>query len=113
MIGEETFGQRLSRIRKEKGLTQVQLAKKMGIIQVLISDYERDKLRPYHDMVARFALALEVSADELLGIKPSKNKGNGPSLRITQRLKKIEDLPPPQQKVLLKTIDTFFKAAEK
>lgn len=110
--GKESFGHRLAKIRKSKGLTQVELAEKIGIIQVLISDYERDKLRPYHDMVARFALALGVSADELLGIKPSKFKGNGPSLKITQRLKKIEDLPPAQQKTLLKTIDTFIKAAQ-
>jgi transcriptional regulator with XRE-family HTH domain len=110
--GKESFGSRLSMIRKSKGFTQVELAEKMGIIQVLISDYERDKLRPHHDMIARFAQALKVSADELLGIKPSKIKENKPSLRIAQRLKKIENLPPAQQKTLLKTIDTFIKAAQ-
>ena len=110
--GKESFGSRLSRIRKSKGFTQVELAEKMGIIQVLISDYERDKLRLHHDMVARFAQALDVSADELLGIKPSKGKEDKPSMRIAQRLKKIEDLPPAQQKTLLKTIDTFIKAAQ-
>jgi len=111
--GQETFGQRLARIRKEKGYTQVELADKMGIIQVLISDYERDKLRPYHDMVTRFAHAMQVTADELLGLKPPKSKGNGPSLKILRRVKKIEALPPTQQKVLLKNIDMFLKGAEK
>ncbi|HRU39965.1 MAG TPA: helix-turn-helix transcriptional regulator [Candidatus Goldiibacteriota bacterium] len=110
--GKESFGNRLSRIRKSKGFTQVELAEKMGIIQVLISDYERDKLRPHHDMVARFAQALDVSADELLGIKLTKSNEDKPSLRIAQRLKKIEGLPPAQQKTLLKTIDTFIKAAQ-
>jgi len=110
--GKESFGNRLSMIRKSKGFTQVELAEKMGIIQVLISDYERGKLRPHHDMVARFAQALDVSADELLGIKLSKTKEDKPSLRIAQRLKKIENLPPAQQKTLLKTIDTFIKAAQ-
>ncbi len=43
-------------------------------VQVLVSDYELDKLGLYHDMVARFAQALDVSADELLGLKASKNK---------------------------------------
>ena len=110
--GQETFGQRLGRIRKERGLTQVELAEKMGIIQVLISDYERDKLRPYHEMIARFARALEVSADELLGLKSSKNKASRPSLKVVRRLKKIEGLPPSQQKTLLRTIDTFLKGAQ-
>ena len=113
MIGAETFGQYLSRLRKSKGYTQVELAEKMGIIQVIISDYERDKLRPYHEMVIRFAQALEVSADELLGLKTPKTKGNGGSLKILRRMKKIEALPPAQQKVLLRTIDTFLKGAER
>ncbi len=111
--GKETFGQRLARIRKEKGYTQVELAERMGIIQVLISDYERDKLRPYHDMVARFAKAMDVTADELLGLKAPKGKGDAPSLKILRRAKKIEALPPNQQKVLLKNIDMFLKGAEK
>lgn len=112
-IDEETFGQRLARIRKEKGYTQVELAQKMGIIQVLISDYERDKLRPYHEMIGKFVQALGVSADELLGLKASKNKDNRPSLKVLRRMKKIETLPPTQQKVLFRTIDTFLKGAAK
>jgi transcriptional regulator with XRE-family HTH domain len=113
MIGDETFGQRLARIRKAKGYTQVELAKRMDIIQVLISDYERDKLRPYHEMIVRFAKALEISADELLGLTNAKDRGNGASLKLMRRMKKIEDLPPAQQKILLRTIDTFLKGAEK
>ena len=113
MIGNETFGQRLARIRKAKGFTQVELAEKLGIIQVLVSDYERDKLRPYHEMISRFAQALEITSDELLGLKPSKGKGSVPSLKILRRLKKIEDLPSTQQKFILKTIDSLLKAAER
>ena len=113
MIRDETFGQHLARLRKSKGYTQVELAEKVGVIQVLISDYERDKLRPYHEMVIRFAQALEVSTDELLGFRIPKNKSNGVSLKILRRVKKIEALPPAQQKTLLQTIDTFLKGAEK
>ena len=112
IIGDETFGQRLARIRKEKGYTQVELSGKMNIVQVLVSDYENDKLRPYHEMIARFARALDVSADELLGLKANKKKKNTPSLKIQKRLKKIEDLPTSQQKFVLKAIDSHLKALE-
>ena len=112
-IENETFGKRLAKIRKAKGYTQVELAEKMGIIQVLISDYERDKLRPHHEMIIRFARALEVSADELLGLETSENPSAGTSLKLLRRMKKIETLPPSQQKILLRTIDTFLKASEK
>lgn len=41
----------------------------------------------------------------------STNKQRPPVL--IRRIKKIQNLPPSQQKTLLKTIDTFIKAAEK
>ena len=44
-FGNETVGQRLARVRKERGYTQVELAKKIGITQTLVSDYETDRLR--------------------------------------------------------------------
>jgi transcriptional regulator with XRE-family HTH domain len=113
-LGKETIGQRLARLRKERGYTQIELAEKTRIPQTLITDYERDKIRLHPEMVIRFAQALEVTADELLGINASKdNNGNKPSLRLLRRVKRIEDLPPSQQKTLLKTIDTFLKGAGK
>ncbi|MCP4252694.1 MAG: helix-turn-helix transcriptional regulator [Candidatus Scalindua sp.] len=112
-LGNETIGQRIARLRKERGYTQIELAERMGIIQGLISDYERDKLRLHGEMVARFAQALEITSDELLGLKSSKNGVVKPNLKILRRLKKIETLPVSSQKTLLKTIDTFLIAAEK
>ena len=113
IIGGETFGKRLARIRKEKGLTQVELAEKLGIIQVLVSDYERDKLRPYYDTVINFSKVLEVSADELLGLITNKKNDYQPSLKIARRMKKIEGLPEVHQKFILKAIDSHLKAIEK
>ena len=66
IVYQESVGQRLARIRKERGYTQVELAKKIGTIQGLISDYKNDNLRLSADMAVRFALALDVSTDELL-----------------------------------------------
>ena len=63
-------------------------------------------------MAVRFAVALELSTDELLGVKPAKN-GKKASRRVLRRLEKIEGLPHGQQATLLRTIDTFLKAAEK
>jgi transcriptional regulator with XRE-family HTH domain len=112
-LDNKSFGQRLSSIRKKKGLTQVELAQKTGLTQGLISDYELDKLRPYHEVIARFALALEVTADELIGLKKAKNGEKKPSSKIMRRVKKIEDLSLSQQKFVLKTIDSHLKALEK
>jgi transcriptional regulator with XRE-family HTH domain len=113
-LDNETIGQRLARLRKERGYTQAELSEKIGIIQALISDYEKDKLRLHAEMVIRFAQALEVTTDELLGVNGAKRTNEGAtSLRLLRRTKKIEELPASQQKTLLKTIDTFLKGAER
>ena len=111
--GKEPLGERIARIRKEKGYTQTDLAEKIGISQVLVSNYERNRLRPHFEMIVSFAQALEVTADELLGLKAMKKNESPPTLKIIRRLKKIEKLSPTQQRSLLNTIDTFLKGAEK
>ncbi len=111
--GQETLGQRIARLRKGKTYTQVEMAKKMGVTQGLVSDYELDKLRPHPEIIIKFAQILEVTTDELLGVKSSKGDGNKASLKVLRRIKKIDELPPYQQKIILKTIDTFLKGAER
>jgi transcriptional regulator with XRE-family HTH domain len=110
-LGDETLGQRLARLRKHKALTQVELAERIGIIQSLVSEYERDKLRLNAHMLARFALALGVSADELLGLDERRQNGSKVSLKVARRMRLVEQLPPHEQATLLKTIDAFLKAA--
>jgi len=65
-------------------------------------------------MTARFALALQISADELLGLKHCTNGtgDNTASLKILRRVKRIETLPSAKQKILLQNIDMFLKGAE-
>jgi hypothetical protein len=54
-----------------------------------------------------------VSSDELLGLNGAKKNGEKLSLKLLRRSKRIETLPQPQQKTLLKTIDTLLKGVEK
>jgi transcriptional regulator with XRE-family HTH domain len=110
---EESVGQRIARIRKKRGYTQIELAERIGTIQALISDYERDKLPFNGEMAVRFALALEVTTAELLGLQPRAVRSRKPGRKILRRLEQIEKLPQAQQAILLKTIDTFIKAASK
>jgi transcriptional regulator with XRE-family HTH domain len=104
----ETIGQRLARLRRERGLTQVMLAERVGIIQALVSDYERDKLRLNPDMSVKFAQALGVTTDQLLGLQPTKGNGHQPSRKVLRRLQEIENLPRRDQDALLRTIDAFL-----
>ena len=111
MSVQESMGQRVARIRKERGFTQVELAEKIGVIQSIVSAIERDVLRLSAEMAVRFALALDVTMDDLL--MPAK-KANGsqsrkPSRKILRRLELIETLPRTQQTAVLKTIDNALE----
>ena len=110
-FGGETLGQRLTRLRKERGFTQVELAQKVGITQVLISAYETDRCSFSVEMAVRFALALGISLDELLHPKAKKLSSRKPSRRVLRRLEQIEKLPARQQNYLLRTIDGFLRGA--
>lgn len=107
---EESIGERIARLRKERGDSQVELAERIGIIQALVSDYEKDKLRLSAEMAIRFARALEVTTDELLQPKKGKRRQTlKPTRKVLRRLELIESLPSNQQQTVLKTIDTMLK----
>lgn len=110
-FGGETLGERLTRLRKQRGYTQVDFAEKVGITQVLVSVYETDRRQFSVEMAIRFALALDVSLDELLHPKTKKTSGKKPSRKVLRRLEEIEKLPPHKQNYLLRTIDGFIKGA--
>jgi transcriptional regulator with XRE-family HTH domain len=105
----KTLGERIARLRKQRGYSQVELAERIGILQALVSDYETGKLRLTAEMAVRFALALEVSTDELLRPKSAKPLAKKASRKVLRRLESIESLPSHQQQTVLKTIDTMLR----
>ncbi len=64
------FGKILRRIREEKGLTQGELARLVGVGRPTLSNWERGVEHPSIAALARLADVLEVSADRLLGRNP-------------------------------------------
>lgn len=107
------FGSRLAEIRKAKGLTQTELGELIGASQRMVAYYEKETQRPPSEKLHLIAKALNISMDELLGIKETKSETSPKQAALWKRLRKIEALPQSQQKTLLKTIDTFLKGAEK
>lgn len=113
-LSKESLGERLARLRKARGLTQITFAARIGITQSLLSAYECNRLKLSAEMAIHVAQALRVSADELLGLKTAKGNGQGQlSLKLTRRMLRIDQLPASEQQLLLKTIDRFLKGVEK
>ena len=110
-VDEKTIGKRLRELRKRRGLTQVEIAEKIGIQQALLSAYELGHVRIHGALIAAFAEVFKVSADEVLGLKPLKENGAFRDRRFIRSLERIEKLPKRAKQTLLKNLDMFLKGA--
>ena len=70
MEQKDTLGKRIAALRKEKGLTQEQLAEKVGVSAQAVSKWENDVSCPDITLLPLLADLLGVTVDELLGVKP-------------------------------------------
>lgn len=108
---DESIAQRLARIRRERGFTQVELAQRLGVAQPVVSDYERGELRLHGQLIVRLSEILGVSSEELLGLKKAPSNGAIKNRRLLRRLQAIERLPRRDQQALLRTIDRFLEGS--
>jgi len=61
------FSERLKDLRKQAGLTQVDVAEKLGISQPAYASWERGVKKPTQENLVKIAQILNVSVDYLVG----------------------------------------------
>ena len=66
---KKTLGTMISELRKQHGMTQLELAEKMGVTDKAVSKWERDLSCPDINSLPNLAQILEVSVEELMQIK--------------------------------------------
>lgn len=66
---KQSFGTMIATLRKEHGMTQLELAEKMGVTDKAVSKWERDLSFPDVDSLPRLAGIFDVSVDELMQVK--------------------------------------------
>lgn len=66
---KQTFGTTISSLRKEKGMTQLELARQMGVTDKAVSKWERNLSFPDVASLPKLAEVLGTSVDELLEVK--------------------------------------------
>ncbi len=59
---------RIKEVRKQKKLSQVELASKLGVNQTAISQWERGSTLPSGNLLPKLTALLDTSSDYLLGI---------------------------------------------
>ena len=63
------FGEKLKLLRKRSGLSQEQLAQRLGVTKGMVSSYETSMRMPSYPVLLKIAQLFHVSTDVLLGME--------------------------------------------
>lgn len=87
------LGERICALRKERGWSQVELAKKLNVAKQTVSNWENENIQPSIEMLVRLAKIFDVSTDYLLGLDaiPHLNTDGLPANVIAHLALLIED----------------------
>ena len=66
---KQTFGTMIAMLRKEQGMTQLELAEKMGVTDKAVSKWERDLSFPDVNTIPKLAEIFNLSVDALMQVK--------------------------------------------
>ncbi|VAW18180.1 hypothetical protein MNBD_BACTEROID01-2856 [hydrothermal vent metagenome] len=99
------IGLKITELRKQKGWSQTELAKKIDVSRVIIGRYERNEAAPSIDVAKRMADAFEVSLDYLVG----EGQNAAFDKKILNRIQEIQSMSPDFRNQFLRIIDSVIR----
>lgn len=107
----KTVKENIVKYRKNAGLSQVELAKRMKVSQRVIAYYENEATNIPLDQLQNFADALSVAVSALLDTKVEKSSGvEEIDIRLIRKIKQIEELPRRSKDALWHNINTAIES---
>jgi transcriptional regulator with XRE-family HTH domain len=103
------FGQRLHELREAAGLSQRQVAERLGMSQRAYSHWERRPVALRPDQLQSLASAFNIPVEDLLGNSQGKRRGSGPSGKMRQLFEAASKLPRSQQEKILAVLQPFIR----
>lgn len=98
------FPERLTTLRKARGLTQHALADQVDIAVLQVHRYESGTSQPTLDVIRRLAIALGVSADMLVFDEQER----GPSDALRYQFETIARMPDHEQSIARELLDALI-----
>ena len=86
----KNFGKRLKELRLAQGLNQTQFAKKVGLTQAAISQFEEGKRIPSSNALQKIAAGLDLSLTELIGTSEEDSTDKEKDLAIQALVSKLK-----------------------
>lgn len=104
---QATFGKRLGEVRKDKKMSQDELAKKMDMQGAVIGRYERDEVKPSIEVAAKIAQVLGISLDYLVG-----NSDLLLDAEVIKKIQEMQKLDDQDRKSLFNIVDAYLRDAK-
>ena len=104
------FGARLHELRERAGLTQAQVADKLGITYRAYAFWEREPTAIRAEQLAILADLFGVSADDLIGRESPKQRSSGPTGKLRQLFETASNLPRRQQQRIIDVVEDMLVA---
>ena len=101
------FGERLVEAREAAGLSQRELADKLGMTQRALCWWEREPVALRPEQLAALTTALGVSADFLLGRDGEKKRGGGPIGKARRAFEEVAKLPRHHQQKIVEVVQAL------
>lgn len=98
-----SFGKRLLEARKKKGISQEELAEKLGTKGPVVGRYERDEMKPSIEAAAKISDILEVSLDWLVGHTDLELDKS-----MLQRIQEVTKMQPKEKEHVFAMLDAFI-----
>ncbi len=104
-----TVGQRIKRLRQERGWSQVQLGRRLNVHQKQISGYERDIHVPSTDLLIQIAKEFNVSLDYLaFDDRDDLRSADISDRELLQQLAEIDQFSEQDKATVKAVLDTFI-----
>jgi transcriptional regulator with XRE-family HTH domain len=104
----QALGSRIAAARKAQNCTQQEIADQLGVAQQTYAQWETGRARIQVDMLPRLAQGLQVSMDELVGVKTGPQTKRGPANNFEKRIERMRKLPRTKQQIILDMLDAFL-----
>ena len=103
----QELGQRVAALRKQQHITQVEMAKELGVSQQQIASFEAGRVKIPISLLPKLTIVLATPIDEIVGIK-QKNK-RGPTSKLQHQMEMIRSMPRAKQKFIIEMLDALIK----
>ena len=104
------LGKRIQELRKQIGLTQAQLASKIGVSHTQMARYEIKDVQPPADVLKKLSVLFDTSIDYLVrGDKSEQARESLKDAELVKQFKKIDQLPEDEKSTILKVISALIR----